>query len=103
MLTAWPTVTSMMISTNLRCAFDTSRPCALCYKTGHLFDNCEELKDPAAIRKAYISFRIALQKLKGLAATQNRDINTIRAYKISYVNSIGSNPPSSVLDLCCTN
>ena len=84
----------MAISTDLRCAFDTSRPCALCYKTGHSFDDCEELKDSAAIRKAYISLRIALQKLKGLATTQNRDINSIRGYKISYVNSMDLIPPS---------
>ena len=93
----------MAISSNLHRAFDTSRPCALCGKTGHSFDNCEELKDPAAIRKAYISLRIALQKLKGLAATQTRDINTIRAYKISYVNSMDSNPPSPVPNSGLTN
>ena len=84
----------MAISGNLHRAFDTSRACALCGKTGHSFDDCEELKDSAAIRKAYISLRIALQKLKGVATTQNRDINTIRAYKMSYVNSIDLNPPS---------
>ena len=67
----------MAISSNLHHTFDTSRPCALCGKTGHPFDDCEELKDPAAIQKVYISLRIALQKLKGLATTQNRDINTI--------------------------
>ena len=84
----------MAISTDLRRAFDTSRPCAICGKTGHSFDDCEELKDSAAIRKAYISLRIALQKLKGLATTQNRDINSIRAYKLSYVNSMDLIPPS---------
>ena len=67
----------MAISGNLNRAFDLSRPCALCGKVGHSFDDCEELKDPAAIRKAYISLRIALQKLKGLATIQNRDINSI--------------------------
>ena len=84
----------MAISTDLRRAFDPSRPCAICGKIGHSFDDCEELKDPAAIRKAYISLRIALQKLKGLATTQNRDINSIRAYKLSYVNSMDLIPPS---------
>ena len=84
----------MQISGNLNRAFDTSRACALCGKSGHSFDDCEELKDPAAIRKAYILLRIALQKLKGLATTQNRDINSIRAYKLSYVNSMDLIPPS---------
>ena len=93
----------MAIRGNLHCAFDTSRPCALCGKNCHSFDDCEELKDPAAIQKAYISLRIALQKLKGLSATQNRDINTIWAYKISYVNSMDLNPLSSILDSGLTN
>ena len=84
----------MAISGNLNCAFDTSRLCVLCGKSGHSFDDCEKLKDPAAIRKAYISLRIALQKLKGLATSQRRDINSIRSYKISYVNSMDLNPPS---------
>ena len=44
----------MAISGNLHRTFDTSRACALCGKTGHSFDDCEELKDSAAIRKAYI-------------------------------------------------
>ena len=95
----------MAISKNLHRAFNTSRPCALCGKSGHSFDDCEELKDPAAIRKAYISLQIALQKLKGLATTQNRDINSIRAYKISYVNPMDLNPPSPapVVDSVVTN
>ena len=45
----------MAISGNLHRAFDTSRPCALFGKSDHSFDGCEELKDPVAIRKAYIS------------------------------------------------
>ena len=95
----------MAISGNLHRAFDTSRACALCGKKGHSFDDCEELKDSAAIRKAYISLRIALQKLKGIATTQNRDINSIRAYKISHVNSLDLNPPSPApgMDSVATN
>ena len=31
--------------------------------------------------------------MKGLATTQNRDINSIRAYKLSYVNSMDLIPP----------
>ena len=63
---------------------------------GHSFDDCEELKDPTAIRKAYISLRIGLQKLEGIATSQRRDINSIRSYNISYVNSVDLLPPSSL-------
>ena len=85
----------MQISGNLNRAFDTSRACALCGKAGHSFDDCEELKDQAAIRKAYISLRLGLQKLKGIATNQRRDINSIRSYKISYVNSVDLLPASA--------
>jgi len=85
----------MQISGNLNRAFDTSRVCALCGKSGHSFNDCEELKDPAAIRKAYIPLRIALQKLKGIATSQRRDINSIWSFKLSYVNSVDFLPPSS--------
>ena len=73
----------MVISTNLNRAFDTSRPCAICGKAGHSFDDCEELKDQAAIQKSYIQLRVALQKLKGIAASQGRDINSLQAYTLS--------------------
>ena len=86
----------MAISGNLHRAFDKSRECALCGKTGHSFDDCEELQDPVAIRRAYISLRIALQKLKGIATTQRRDINAIRSHTISYVNSVDLLPASSI-------
>ena len=58
-------------------------------------DDCEELKDPAETRKACILLRIGLQKLKGIATSQRCDINSIRSYKISYVNSVDLLPPSS--------
>ena len=38
-------------------AFDISKPCALCGKTGHTFDGCEELKDEN-IKPAYIKLRV---------------------------------------------
>ena len=43
--------------------------------------------------------------MKGLATSQRRDINSIRSYKISYVNSVDLNPPSSApgLDSVATN
>ena len=85
----------MAISGNLNRAFNLSRPCALCGKAGHSFDDCEELKDPVAIQKAYISLHIGFQKLKGIATSQRCDINFIQSYKIFYVNSVDFLPPSS--------
>ena len=67
----------MPISTNLNRAFDTIRPCAICGKTGHTFDDCEVLQDQAAIRQSYIKLCVALQKLKGIAASQGRDVNSL--------------------------
>ena len=84
----------MLIISNLNRAFDTTRPCAICGKTGHTFDDCGEIQDQAAIRKSYIQLCIALQKLKGIAASQGRDVNSLRSYKLSYVNSVDLNPPS---------
>ena len=83
----------MSISTNLNRAFDTTRLYAICGKTGHTFDDCEELRDQAAIRKPYIQLCVALQKLKGIAASQGRGVNSLQTYKLSYVNSVDLNPP----------
>ena len=47
---------TMSISFNLNPAFDTTRPCAICGKTGYTFDDCGEVQDQAAIRKSYIHF-----------------------------------------------
>ena len=44
----------------------------------------------------YIQLRVTLQKLKGIAASQGRDVNSLCSYKLIYVNSIDLNPPSSV-------
>ena len=94
----------MLISTNLNRACDTTCPYAICGKSGHTFDNCAEIRDQAAIRKSYIQLRVVLQKLKRIAASQGRDVNSLRTYKLSYVNSVGLNPPSSVpLDLVAAN
>ena len=92
------------ISSNLNYAFNTTHPCAICGKTGHTFDDCGEMQDQAAIRQSYIQLRIALQKLKGIAASQGRDVNSLRSYKLSYINSINLNPPLSIpLDLVAAN
>ena len=93
----------MAISTNLNCAFDITCPCAICSKFGHTFNNGEELQDQATIRKSYIQLRVALQKIKGMAASQDRDVNFLRANKFSYVNSVDLLPPSSYHDSVATN
>ena len=93
----------MAISENLNCAFDATCPCAICGKTGHSFNDCEELRDQAAVQKSYIQLRVAIQKLKAIAASQSRDVNSLRSYKLSYVNSVDLLPPSSPLDSVATN
>ena len=67
----------MAISTNLDRAFDITPPCAICGKSGHTFDNCEELQNQAAIQNSYIQLRMALQKIKGMTASQGRDVNSL--------------------------
>ena len=55
------------------------------------------MQDQAAICKSYIQLRVAFKKLKGITASQGRDVNFLRSYKLSYVNWINLNPPSLVL------
>jgi len=93
----------MVISNNLGCTFDAARPCAICGKTGHTFEDCKELQDLAAIRKSYIQLRVALQKIKGMAASQGRDVNLLRSYKLSYVNSVDLLLSSSHQDTAAAN
>ena len=93
----------MAISTNLNHAFDITRPCAICEKTGHSFDDCEELRGQAAIWKSYIQLCVVLQKLKGIAVSQGCDLNFLRAYKLSYVKSVNLHPSSSPLDSVAAN
>ena len=38
---------------------------------------------------------MALQKIKGMTASQGRDVNSLRVYKLSYINSVYLLPPSS--------
>ena len=42
--------------------FDTSRPCAVCDKTGHTFDNCPVLQNVDFLCKHYIQFKLFLKK-----------------------------------------
>jgi hypothetical protein len=86
----------MAISNNLGRAFDTTRPCAICGTPGHTFEGCQQLQCPIAIKKAYIQLRVALQKIKGMGTNQNRDVNSLRALTIGYVNSVVLLPPSQL-------
>ena len=43
-------------------AFDTSKPCLVCNKTGHTFDECPILNNVPLLRKHYISWKIYLAK-----------------------------------------
>ena len=67
----------MTISTNLGRAFDISRPCTICGKSGQTFDTCKELQDQAAIRKSYIQLNVALQKIKDMIASQGHNANSL--------------------------
>ena len=67
----------MAISTNLNCVFDVTLTCVVCGKTGHSFDDCEELLGQTEILKTYIQLCVALQRLKGIAASQGRNVNSL--------------------------
>ena len=93
----------MSIITNLNCTFNSTCLCVICCKSGHTFDNCEDLQYPVAIWESYIQLCVALHKIKGRAASQDRDMNSLQAYKLSYVNSVDLLPPSSHLDSSAVN
>ena len=51
---------------------DTSRPCAVCDKNGHTFDDCPVLKNVVDILcKHYIQFKLFLKKQLAATATIN--------------------------------
>ena len=50
----------MVLCTNLNRALDITCQCAICGKSGYTFDNYEELKITAKIRKSYIPLCVAL-------------------------------------------
>ena len=93
----------MAISTNLNCAFDITCPYAICGKSSHTSYNCEKLQDPGVVWKSHIQICVALQKIKGMAASQGRNVNSLSAHKLSYVNSVDFLPPSSPHDSVTTN
>ena len=46
---------------------------------------------------------MALQKIKGMAASQDHGVNSLRSYKLIYVNSVDLLPPSSHQDSAAVN
>ena len=52
--------------------FDTSRPCAVCDKAGHLFDDCPVLQNVEFLRKHYIQFKLFLKKQSAATANINQ-------------------------------
>lgn len=83
----------MAISNNLGRVFYTTHQCAICGRVGNTFEDCEELQALTAIRKSYIKFCVTLQKIKDMGSSQGHDVNSLRLYKLSYVNSIHMLPP----------
>ena len=53
-------------------SFDTLRPCAVCEKTGHTFDDCPVLQNVEFLRKHYIQFKLFLKKQSVATATINQ-------------------------------
>jgi len=56
-------------------------------KSGHTFEGCDELKDPAAIQKAYIQLWFAVQRLKEMGKQTNQNVNSLKTCILSYPNS----------------
>ena len=42
--------------------FDTSKPCLICNKAGHAFDDCPILNNVSHLKKHYISWKMFLAK-----------------------------------------
>lgn len=51
--------------------FDTSKPCAVCDKPGHTFDDCPVLQNVEFLRKHYIQFKLFLKRQSLASATIN--------------------------------
>ena len=51
--------------------FDTTRPCAVCDKAGHTFDDCPVLQNVKFLCKHYIQFKLFLKKQSAATATIN--------------------------------
>ena len=43
-------------------SFDTSKPCAVCDKAGHTFNDCPVLQNVDFLQKHYIQFKLFLKK-----------------------------------------
>ena len=72
--------------------FDSkTKPCALCKKTGHTFEGCEQLQDPTLIRQHYIKLRLAFQRLRSVADQASvNDLNELRLFTINSLETMMS-------------
>ena len=66
--------------------FESSRPCSVCGKTGHNFNNCDELKDHDRLCKDFIWLQVASKRFANqisghnmLPSNQYKEINQLKA------------------------
>ena len=44
--------------------FDTKKPCALCFDTGHSFDHCPIMIQPHVLQNAFIKLKLLCNKIR---------------------------------------
>ena len=77
--------------------FDTTKPCLVCNRIGHTFDECPVLKNEPFLQQAYIKLKSFLKKIDQLQ--QQATLKMIKA-NILRLNA-SSNPP--VIDIADTS
>ena len=65
--------------------FDTSKPCLVCNKSGHTFDDCPILNNIAHLKKHYISWKMFLARTARQQEEINHD-NTVNLLETEYYN-----------------
>ena len=75
--------------------FDTSRTCAVCGHSGHVFDNCDTLKDADKIKQAYIKMCVACSKFRAALdwicpGNPNQDFHLVCMTPIEQLHAISS-------------
>ena len=91
---------------NNRTPFDKSRPCLICGKTGHSFDECEDLRDHERVRMALIRLTSAAHRFvsnynkiknpKPISLLASMTMRELQNY--AQVNSTSTSVPSSTED-----
>ena len=76
--------------------FDTTRPCAVCNKAGHTFDDCPVLQNVDFLRKHCIQFKLFLKKQETQSATPAA---TVKQVTIDVLDD--DDPDHSVDDTPC--